>query len=108
MKLFVSLPMRGKTTEQIRREIAEASQRFLDIKWDEGIELIAIGVIDSVFDLDEDTDPLVYLGKSIELMARAEYVFFVKGWEKARGCQVEHLIAEKYGKEIVYDIQEVQ
>lgn len=104
MKLFVSLPMRGKTTEQIRREIAEASQRFLDIKWNEGVELMAISVIDSVFDLEEGTDPLVYLGKSIELMAQADYVFFVKGWEKARGCQVEHLIAEKYGKEIIEEV----
>lgn len=104
MKLFVSLPMRGKTTEQIRREIAEASQRFLDIKWNEGVELMAISVIDSIFDLKEGTDPLVYLGKSIELMAQADYVFFVKGWEKARGCQVEHLIAEKYGLEIVEEV----
>lgn len=104
MKLFVSLPMRGKTTEQIRQEIAEASQRFLDIKWNEGVELMAISVIDSVFVLEEGTDPLVYLGKSIELMAQADYVFFVDGWEKARGCQVEHLIAEKYGKEIVEEV----
>lgn len=104
MKLFVSLPMRGKTTEQIRREIAEASQRFLDIKWNEGVELMAISVIDSVFDLEEGTDPLVYLGKSIELMAQADYVFFVEDWHGARGCQVEHLIAEKYGKEIVEEV----
>ena len=104
MKLFVSLPMRGKTTEQIRQEIVEASQKFLDIKWDEGVELMAISVIDSVFDLEEGTDPLVYLGKSIELMAQADYVFFVNGWEKARGCQVEHLIAEKYGKEMIEEV----
>lgn len=104
MKLFVSLPMRGKTTEQIRKEIAEASQRFLDIKWNEGVELMAISVIDSVFDLEEGTDSLVYLGKSIELMAQADYVFFVDGWHGARGCQVEHLIAEKYGKEIVEEV----
>lgn len=103
MRLFVSLPMRGKNTEQIRQEIDEATQRFFDVKWDEGVELMAIKVIDSVFDLEEGTDPLVYLGKSIELMAKADYVFFVNGWEKARGCQVEHLIAEKYGLEIVYD-----
>ena len=104
MKLFVSLPMRGKTTEQIRQEIVEVSQKFLDIKWNEGVELMAVSVLNSVFDLEEDTDPLVYLGKSIELMAQADYVFFVKGWEKARGCQVEHLIAEKYGKEIIEEV----
>ena len=104
MKLFVSLPMSGKTTEQIRQEIVEVSQKFLDIKWNEGVELMAVSVLNSVFDLEEGTDPLVYLGKSIELMAQADYVFFVKGWEKARGCQVEHLIAEKYGKEIIEEV----
>lgn len=104
MKLFVSLPMSGKTTEQIRQEIVEVSQKFLDIKWNEGVELMAVSVLNSVFDLEEGTDPLVYLGKSIELMAQADYVFFVKGWEKARGCQVEHLIAEKYGLEIIEEV----
>ena len=104
MKLFVSLPMSGKTTEQIRQEIVEVSQKFLDIKWNEGVELMAVSVLNSVFDLEEGKDPLVYLGKSIELMAQADYVFFVKGWEKARGCQVEHLIAEKYGLEIIEEV----
>ena len=30
-------------------------------------------------------------------------VFFMKGWEKARGCKIEHQIAVEYGKEVKYE-----
>ena len=30
----------------------------------------------------------------------------MKGWEKARGCKIEHQVAVEYGKEIMYCNQE--
>lgn len=90
MKVFISQPMNGKTDEQIREE-----RRIIEIrlhrKLNEKFE-----IIDTVFDLDEGTHPLVYLGKGIELMADADIVCFMDGWGMARGCIIEHEVALKY------------
>ena len=91
MKVFLSQPMNGKTDAQIREE-----RRIVEIrlhrKLNEKFE-----ILDTVFDLDEGTHPLVYLGKGIEIMADADIVCFMKGWDESRGCIIEHDIAVRYG-----------
>ena len=91
MKIFLSQPMRGKTDEQIREERANI-EIYLQYLLKEHVD-----IIDSVFDLDEGTHPLVYLGKSIELMADADMVCFMEGWDESRGCVIEHDAAVRYG-----------
>ena len=92
MKIFLSQPMSGKTDKQIRLERDNAKVYLKYLFYGEDIELI-----DTVFDLDEGTHPLVYLGKSIEKMAEADIVCFMKGWDESRGCIIEHEAAVKYG-----------
>ena len=38
----------------------------------------------------------------IEAIGKVDRVVFMKGWERARGCVIEHLVAVKYNKEIIY------
>ena len=45
---------------------------------------------------------IYYLAKSIEAIGKVDRVVFMKGWERARGCVIEHLVAVKYNKEIIY------
>lgn len=47
--------------------------------------------------------PLFFLAKSLEAMTRCDTVYFCKGWEKARGCRIEHDAAVAYGLEIIYE-----
>ena len=89
MKIMISQPMRGKTEEQIRTERAEIVKKLEE----QGHE-----IIDTVLDLSEGKTPVHYLAKSIELLAEADAVVFMKGWECARGCRIEHTIAQEYGK----------
>ena len=61
-----------------------------------------IQVLDTIFtDFAEGTPPLVYLGRSLEVLARADAAVFAPGWETARGCRIEHDAAEAYGIPIV-------
>ena len=39
----------------------------------------------------------LFLGKSLELLAQADVVYFAPGWADARGCRIEHLCAVEYG-----------
>ncbi len=43
------------------------------------------------------------LGKSLEAMSKVDTVYFCKGWDKARGCQIEHSVAKSYGLHVLYE-----
>lgn len=100
-KIFVSQPLRGLNEEESKRVRAEACKdaiiKIAD-KYGEKVEDLAI--IDSFFEdcnPDKGCIPLKYLSKSIELLADADYAYFGKGWELARGCKIEHEFATEYG-----------
>lgn len=94
-KIFVSLPMNGRDKRDI---IGERNKVFLKYKlYGKDVE-----ILDNLFDFESD-NPIKYLAKSIELLADADVVHFCNGWEKARGCRIEHEVAVAYGKECVYE-----
>ena len=95
-KVMISQPMRGKTNEEIREEREEIAIRLAE----EGLQVIDTIISDNPpKDMDE---AIYYLAKSIEFIGQVDVVLFMKGWEKARGCEIEHQVAVEYGKEIIY------
>ncbi len=95
MKVMISQPMKGRTNQEIKEERAELVKR---------IEEEGDIVLDTVFNkAPKNVDEAVwFLAKSIEVLANADKVIFMKGWEKERGCKIEHQVAVEYGKEIMY------
>lgn len=90
-KLFISQPMNGRSDEEIKEE----RERILLEVAKEVKE--PVEVIDSFFEnAPHDAKPLWFLGKSIELLAGADVVYFAKGWRNARGCRIEHACAAEY------------
>ena len=89
--------MRGKTNEEILSE----RQRAIEVATRTcGEEL---EVIDSFFqNAPVDASPLWFLAKSIELLSFADIACFVDGWDKARGCVIEHACATEYGIHTMY------
>ena len=99
MRLFISQPMRDKTDEEIKSERNEIIQRVKERYPNEEIE-----VIDSFFEsAPHDAKPLWFLGKSLELLSTADFVYFARGWENYRGCAIEHKCAMEYGLNIIND-----
>lgn len=96
MKLMISQPMRGKTEEQIKEEREEIVKQ---------LENKGHKVVDTIFTEKPPKDcdiAIYYLAKSIEMIGKVEGLVFMSGWEKARGCLVEHKVACEYGKFIKY------
>ena len=96
MKIMISQPMRGKTEKQIKDERADLVKRFEE----EGLE-----VIDTVFEeAPADEDMAIYmLSQSIRYIGKVDALYFMKGWENARGCRIEHEVAVAYGKKVFYE-----
>ena len=100
MKIFISQPMSGKSNDRIRQERQKVIEEL-------GLErtLLHVEIIDSIIEEEapQNTDkPIYYLAKSIELLAQADLIIFMQGWEEARGCRIEHQIAVEYKKDILY------
>ena len=97
LKVFISQPMSGKTSEEIRVVRDGAKIRLCRFYHDYFLEFIesfnpsALG----------DDKPIEELGKCISLMQDADVVYFAKGYKKSRGCAVEFETASKYGKRIL-------
>ena len=92
MKIMISQPMKFKTTEQIKNERTELVKE---------LEKQGNEVIDTIFTEKAPSDSdesIYYLAKSIEAMSKADAVVFMPGWDKARGCKIEYLVAKAYGK----------
>ncbi len=98
MKVFISMPMKSKSTEQVRNEMGKVFE-FIKYKLPEA-ELIdsIIDGADKAIALKGDDIGLWFLGKSIMLLSEADIVFFVNDWADYRGCSTERKVATEYGK----------
>jgi hypothetical protein len=98
MKIFISQHMRGKLDEEIlaEREWAKARLRRKLVEDDPRNEEEEIEVLDSFFQ-GTDAKPLACLGNALVLMAEADYVVFIPGWQNARGCRIEYHCCKEYG-----------
>lgn len=93
MKAIISQPMRGRSTEYIRKE-REAAVKYLE---DQGIEVVDTVFEDFSKDLSYKNVPLAYLAKSLEQIAQVDVVYFMPGWDEARGCKFERQCCIAYG-----------
>ena len=102
MKVFISQPMRGKTEEQIQEERKKAIARL------EKMSKVEVEIIDSYFEDYEPEGgsiPLKYLGESLKVMADADLVAFLGGWQNNRGCRIERNCCYEYNLPITDILQ---
>ena len=104
-KAMISQPMAGETDEQIA---ATREKAIADL------EGMGYEVVNTLFTDEWYSDeamrergvvqvPLCYLAKSLKNMSLCHAPYFCKGWEKARGCRIEHDAAVAYGLEVLYE-----
>lgn len=104
-KVMLSQPMNGKTEE----EIIATKERVIKMLEEKGYEIINTYFKDEYYNEENikargfKSTPIYFLSKSLESMAMCDAMYFCKGWEKARGCKIEHEVAKEYGMEIMYE-----
>lgn len=104
-KAMLSQPMAGKT----QQEIEEVRDRAIDALKEQGYDVVNTLFTDEYYKPENMKErgvqviPLCFLAKSLENMSLCDAAYFCKGWDKARGCRIEHEAAKQYGLKIIYE-----
>ena len=102
---MLSQPMNGKTEQ----EIVETRNKAIKALEAAGYEIVNTLFTDEWYSKEKMEErgvvqiPLCFLAKSLENMSLCHAAYFCKGWEKARGCKIEHDAAVAYGLKILYE-----
>ena len=105
MKAMLSQPMAGKTDE----EIIATREKAIKALEARGYEIVNTLFIDEWYNRENMEKrgvvqiPLCFLAKLLENMSLCHAVYFCKGWERARGCRLEHDAAVAYGLTVIYE-----
>ena len=97
-KIFISQPINGKTKEEIQEARMKAIQEIVTNVNEQAV------ILDSWINEEPPSgvNPGIwYLGKSLETLSKADYIYMVDGWEDYRGCVFEHDIALEYGLTVI-------
>ena len=104
-KAMLSQPMAGKTEQEIK----ETREKAIKALENMGYEIVNTLFTDDWYSKENMEKrgvvqiPLCFLAKSLENMSLCHAAYFCKGWEKARGCKIEHDAAVAYGLKIIYE-----
>ena len=93
-KLFISVPMKGRTEEEIKASI-QKMKKIAEIYEGEELELIDSYIEDNP--PKGNNEAIFYLGESIKKLAQADvFVGICESYEWS-GCRIENITAESYG-----------
>ena len=104
--LFISQPMSGLTNDEILNVRQKATQ-FISDKYPDNEILVLPSYKEQPDNTYNATSAVDLLGNAISLMARANVIYFVPGWKKSKGCQIENEVARRWleetGVELIED-----
>ena len=102
LKIFHALPLSGYTDEENERRIQEEDKEITDLFKKANIDIVIVHP-----HMDPLTDELIlhqlrkpqlfYFGLSLaEGIAQSDMIVFGHAWSDAKGCTIEHIIAQNY------------
>lgn len=105
-KAMLSQPMAGKTV----KEVEDQRNKAIEFLEKAGYEVVNTLFTDEWYSDEAMSErgvvnvPLCFLAKSLESMSQCHAAYFCAGWEDARGCKLEHAVAQAYGVNIIYEL----
>ena len=94
-KIYISLPITGRDFDEVESEILYVS----GVLEREGYHVVTPIDFDVNPDLDKPYHEL--LGNDIKALMECDDICLCPGWEKSKGCQLEHFAAKLWDKEIM-------
>lgn len=100
MKIYISLPITGHDIEEVEASCIYASG-VIQAKGHTPVSPIELA------HADPEDYPAV-IGTDITALLVCEAVLFLPGWQKSKGCRLEYEVAAIYGKEMYFDLDEIE
>lgn len=104
IKIFIAQPMSGRDDEEVLAERQEAIEHIYEqFKKKKNTVLV---FLDQFFvdQVPYDANSVWYLGHSITILSKADYIYFTGLWAEARGCLIEAEIAKQYHIKVLNEI----
>lgn len=100
-KVYISLPITGRSLDDVRTQIDEVSKLLRAHGY------VPVSPLEIQPDLNAPYSEL--MGNDIKALLECDAVIFLDGWEKSKGCRLEHQAANIYHKpmfikEFIYEI----
>lgn len=99
-RVFISVPMSGRTFSEVTNDIEEAENAFLNFF---GLDRNNQTCFEFVNTFVQEKAPnecrnarIWYLGNSIKVLSTCDIILFARGWYRARGCEIEDNVASAY------------
>jgi predicted nucleic-acid-binding Zn-ribbon protein len=108
-KVFISLPMRGLTLKQVKYNYEQAKMNISNMSLaDKDGNIVDCDDLYFFDNIQEDLDPetsrsLDYLSNDVKMLGDADLVYFVSGWEKSRGCNIEYQICKDWDIPMIFE-----
>jgi len=105
VKVFISLPMSGRTAEEINAEYEKIKAVAKKVFVDDTVEFIDQRRPDSDAPkdiVDKGHISVWHMSLDIGLMAEADVVIFSKNYLNSKGCIIEEKVATDYGMHTIY------
>lgn len=105
MKVFISVPMRGHTDQEIAKAIEIAKSKLSEMAQENQEYIIYVNnfvEVPSDMDIKNPSTAMWCLGGAIQKMSKCDAIYFCPGWQEARGCVIERHVAVLYGLTRLY------
>lgn len=90
-----------KEIQQLQKEVQVAQQALIPVPLainNDYILGVKVEILDSFFkDAPHESTPVWFLGKSLEVLSKANLAYFIGDWKNYRGCKIENTVAHEYG-----------
>ena len=108
LNIFISQPMHGLSEREILAERDRIEEVLHKLFPNDELEFLSGYTSEPPCLQDETRERIYRLGCSIEIMAKADYVFFAHGYTSAEGCMVEWTTCFQYDTQYIKEVPRPQ
>lgn len=101
-KIFISFPSENMTSCELKQRFSEAIKYLDKFMMHEAYTLLDPSMIPQ----PENKSQLQHMSDVLNLMSKADYVYFTLGWDKSRQCRLENQCAQEYAVQTIYEMSE--
>ena len=104
-KVFISVPMKDRTKENIEKSI-EKIKAYAKLVIDDELEFVNTEVQEKA-PYNTKKEAVWYLGKSLEILSTCDILMAPSndGWYTFNGCEIEKEVSDRYGiSKLEYDL----